>query len=151
MAGLVNDEVPKIRAQLPEGIEVQLAAVGSALVAALVLGPRKGFPETAMPPHNLTMTVAGAAMLWVGWFGFNGGSQLQVTGIENANAVALIFVNTNMAAAGGLVAILIRCVSARPMPGPEELWMTLAVGAVAVAQLVPATLLAPVTATRLSR
>jgi Amt family ammonium transporter len=58
------------------GTVVHLNAGVAALVAALVLGPRKGFPDTPMPPHNLTMTVTGACMLWVGWFGFNAGSAL---------------------------------------------------------------------------
>mgnify|MGYP002261378412 FL=1 len=58
------------------GTVVHVNAGVAALVAALVLGRRKGFPETAMPPHNLTMTVTGASLLWVGWFGFNGGSAL---------------------------------------------------------------------------
>ena len=55
---------------------VHINAGVAALVAAIIIGKRKGFPDTAMPPHNLTMTVAGAAMLWVGWFGFNAGSAL---------------------------------------------------------------------------
>jgi Amt family ammonium transporter len=58
------------------GAVVHLNAGIAALVAALVLRNRHGFPTTAMPPHNLTMTVAGASMLWVGWFGFNAGSAL---------------------------------------------------------------------------
>jgi Amt family ammonium transporter len=62
------------------GTVVHLNAGMAALVAALVLGRRKGFPETPMPPHNLTLTVAGAAMLWVGWFGFNAGSALAADG-----------------------------------------------------------------------
>ncbi len=52
----------------------------AALVAALVIGNRTGFPSTAMPPHNLTMTVTGASLLWVGWFGFNAGSALAANG-----------------------------------------------------------------------
>lgn len=48
----------------------------AAIVAAVVLGNRRGFPQTAMPPHNMTLTVTGASMLWVGWFGFNAGSAL---------------------------------------------------------------------------
>ncbi len=56
------------------GLVVHLTAGVAAIVAAIVLGRRKGFPETAMPPHNLAMTVSGAGMLWVGWFGFNAGS-----------------------------------------------------------------------------
>jgi len=62
------------------GTVVHLNAGMAALVAALVLGRRRGFPETPMPPHNLTMTVAGACMLWVGWFGFNAGSALAADG-----------------------------------------------------------------------
>ena len=56
------------------GLVVHLTCGVGALVIAIVLGPRKGFPTTAMPPHNRTMVVTGAAMLWVGWFGFNAGS-----------------------------------------------------------------------------
>ena len=56
------------------GLVVHLTCGVGALIVALVLGPRKGFPKTPMPPHNRTMVVIGAAMLWVGWFGFNAGS-----------------------------------------------------------------------------
>ncbi len=56
------------------GLVVHLTAGAGAIIAAIVLGQRKGFPTTAMPPHNLTMSVTGAGMLWVGWFGFNAGS-----------------------------------------------------------------------------
>ena len=62
------------------GTVVHITAGAAALVAALVMGNRYGFPQTAMPPHNLTMTVAGAGMLWVGWFGFNAGSALAANG-----------------------------------------------------------------------
>jgi ammonia channel protein AmtB len=62
------------------GTVVHLNAGMAALVCALVLGRRKGFPESPMPPHNLPMTVTGAAMLWVGWFGFNAGSALAADG-----------------------------------------------------------------------
>jgi Amt family ammonium transporter len=62
------------------GTVVHVTAGVAALVAALVLGSRRGFPTTAMPPHNMTMTVTGAGMLWVGWFGFNGGSALAANG-----------------------------------------------------------------------
>jgi Amt family ammonium transporter len=62
------------------GTVVHLNAGMAALVCALVLRRRKGFPETLMPPHNLTMTVTGACMLWVGWFGFNAGSALAADG-----------------------------------------------------------------------
>lgn len=62
------------------GIVVHITAGVAALVAAIMVGPRKGFPSTPMPPHNLTLTVTGAGMLWVGWFGFNGGSALAANG-----------------------------------------------------------------------
>ena len=62
------------------GTVVHLNAGMAALVAALVLGRRRGFPDTAMPPHNMTMTVTGACMLWFGWFGFNAGSALGADG-----------------------------------------------------------------------
>jgi Amt family ammonium transporter len=62
------------------GTVVHLNAGIAALVCALVLGRRRGFPETAMPPHNMAMTVTGACMLWVGWFGFNAGSALAADG-----------------------------------------------------------------------
>ena len=62
------------------GTVVHITAGVGALVAALVLGNRKGFPQQAMPPHNLTMTVTGAGMLWFGWFGFNAGSALAANG-----------------------------------------------------------------------
>ena len=62
------------------GTVVHITAGVAALVAAIVIGPRRGFPGTAMPPHNMTMTVIGAGMLWVGWFGFNGGSALAANG-----------------------------------------------------------------------
>ncbi len=62
------------------GTVVHITAGVAALVAALVMGKRGGFPETAMPPHNMTLTVAGAGMLWVGWFGFNAGSALAANG-----------------------------------------------------------------------
>jgi ammonium transporter, Amt family len=71
----------------------------AALVAALVLGKRNGFPTTAMMPHNLTMTVMGAGMLWVGWFGFNGGSALAANG--NAGMAVLV---THISASAGALA-----------------------------------------------
>jgi len=63
------------------GTVVHINAGIAGLVAALYLGKRRGFPTTAMPPHNLTLSVIGAAMLWVGWFGFNAGSQLAADGV----------------------------------------------------------------------
>ncbi len=62
------------------GLVVHLTAGAGAIVAAIVLGTRKGFPRTAMPPHNLSMSVTGAGMLWVGWFGFNAGSAVAASG-----------------------------------------------------------------------
>ena len=62
------------------GTVVHVTAGTAAIVAAMVLGNRKGFPDLPMPPHNMTLTMAGAGMLWVGWFGFNGGSALAANG-----------------------------------------------------------------------
>ena len=81
------------------GTVVHITAGVAALVAALVLGPRRGFPTTAMPPHNMTMTVMGAGMLWVGWFGFNGGSALAA----NGDAAMAMLVTHISAAAGAMV------------------------------------------------
>ena len=78
------------------GIVIHVNAGVAALVAALVLGKRKGFPTTAMPPHNMTMVVTGAGMLWVGWFGFNAGSALTADG--RAGMAMLV---THIAAAAG--------------------------------------------------
>ncbi len=65
---------------LAGGIVVHITAGIAALVACIMVGPRKGFPHTPFVPHNLVLTVTGACMLWVGWFGFNGGSQLHANG-----------------------------------------------------------------------
>jgi Amt family ammonium transporter len=81
------------------GTVVHLNAGMAALVAALVLGPRKGFPESPMPPHNLTMTVTGACLLWVGWFGFNAGSALAADG-----AAGMAMLVTHIGAATGSLA-----------------------------------------------
>ena len=78
------------------GTVIHVNAGVAALVAALVLGKRKGFPTTAMPPHNLTMTVIGACMLWVGWFGFNAGSALAANGTAGMTMLA-----THLGAAAG--------------------------------------------------
>jgi len=80
------------------GTVVHITAGVAALVAAIVIGNRKGFPETPMPPHNLTMTVCGAGMLWVGWFGFNAGSALEA----NGDATMAMLVTHISAAAGSL-------------------------------------------------
>ncbi len=81
------------------GTVVHITCGVAALVAALVLGPRRGFPNQAMPPHNMTMTFIGAGMLWVGWFGFNGGSALAA----NGDAAMAMLVTHISAAAGALV------------------------------------------------
>ncbi len=81
------------------GSVVHITAGVAALVAALAIGNRHGFPNTAMPPHNMTMTVTGAGMLWVGWFGFNGGSALMANG--NASMAMLV---THLSAAAGALA-----------------------------------------------
>lgn len=80
------------------GTVVHITAGTAALVAAIVMGPRRGFPGQMMPPHNMTLTVTGAGMLWVGWFGFNGGSAL-TSGGDAAMAIAVTHVS---AAAGAL-------------------------------------------------
>lgn len=78
------------------GAVVHLTAGVGALVAAMVLGPRTGFPQKPMPPHSLPLTVAGAGMLWVGWFGFNGGSALAADG-----AAAMALLVTHIGASAG--------------------------------------------------
>ena len=78
------------------GTVVHVTAGTAALVAALVLGPRRGFPGGTQPPHNMTLTIAGAAMLWVGWFGFNGGSALAANG-----DAAMALTVTHISAAAG--------------------------------------------------
>ncbi|GAB4255182.1 MAG: ammonium transporter [Methylomicrobium sp.] len=78
------------------GIVIHVNAGVAALVSALVLGNRHGFPSTPMPPHNMTMVVTGAGMLWVGWFGFNGGSALTADG-----AAGMAILVTHIGAAAG--------------------------------------------------
>ncbi len=84
------------------GLVVHLNAGMAALMSALVLGRRRGFPETPMPPHNLTMAVSGACMLWVGWFGFNAGSALAADG-----AAGMAMLVTHIGAATGSLAWMI--------------------------------------------
>jgi len=79
------------------GTVVHINAGIAGLVAALVIGKRKGFPTTAMPPHNLGYTVIGASMLWVGWFGFNAGSELAADGVAGM-AMAVTQIATATAA-----------------------------------------------------
>jgi Amt family ammonium transporter len=84
------------------GTVVHLNAGVAALVCALALGRRRGFPDTQMPPHNMTMTVTGACMLWVGWFGFNAGSALAADG-----AAGMAMLVTHIGAATGAFAWMI--------------------------------------------
>jgi ammonium transporter, Amt family len=95
------------------GIVVHTTAGVSALVAAWLVGPREGFPQRVAPPHNPAMTTIGAAMLWVGWFGFNGGSALAA----NASAASAILATQFAAAAAGLAWIAVeRCRLGKPSP-----------------------------------
>ena len=95
---------------------VHLAGGSAALAGVLLLGARKGkyvrkpdgkLQPMAIPGSNMTFATLGTLILWLGWFGFNGGSQLSISSVENANAVSLILVNTNMSAAGGCMSALI--------------------------------------------
>jgi Amt family ammonium transporter len=91
---------------------VHLCGASAALAGVLLLGARKGKygkdgQINAIPGCNMPLAALGTLILWLGWFGFNGGSELKVSDVGEANAVSLVFVNTNMAAAGGLVAALL--------------------------------------------
>jgi ammonium transporter, Amt family len=91
---------------------VHMAGAAAALAGVLLLGARKGKygadgKANAIPGANLPMATLGTFILWMGWFGFNGGSVLATASVESANSVAVVFMNTNAAAAGGLVAALI--------------------------------------------
>ncbi|MAA72726.1 MAG: ammonium transporter [Bermanella sp.] len=91
---------------------VHMAGASAALAGVLLLGPRKGKygrngEINAIPGANLPLATLGTFILWMGWFGFNGGSVLKLGDIASANAVAVVFTNTNAAAAGGLIGALI--------------------------------------------
>ncbi|WP_252177272.1 ammonium transporter [Endozoicomonas sp. 4G] len=106
---------------------VHLTGAAAALAGVLLLGARKGKygkdgAVNAIPGANLPLATLGTFILWLGWFGFNGGSQLKLADVENANAVAQIFVNTNAGAAGGVIAALI---VARILFGKADLTMAL--------------------------
>lgn len=106
---------------------VHLCGASAALAGVLLLGPRKGKygPSgqiNAIPGANLPLATLGTFILWLGWFGFNGGSELIISNVAEANAVAAVFVNTNAAAAGGVVAALI---TARLLFGKADLTMAL--------------------------
>ena len=106
---------------------VHMAGASAALAGVLILGARKGKygadgKVNAIPGANLPLATLGTFILWMGWFGFNGGSVLATATVESANSVAVVFLNTNAAAAGGLVAALIL---ARIMFGKADLTMAL--------------------------
>jgi Amt family ammonium transporter len=106
---------------------VHLCGATAALAGVLLLGARKGKygPNgqiNPIPGANLPLATLGTFILWLGWFGFNGGSELRISDFAEANAVAQVFVNTNMAAAGGVVAALI---TARLLFGKGDLTMAL--------------------------
>lgn len=106
---------------------VHLAGAAAALAGVLLLGPRQGkYQESgavkAIPGANLPLATLGTFILWMGWFGFNGGSTLKLGGIGVANEVANVFLNTNAAAAGGLIAAMI---TARLLFGKTDLTMCL--------------------------
>ncbi|MEW8431408.1 MAG: ammonium transporter [gamma proteobacterium symbiont of Ctena orbiculata] len=106
---------------------VHLCGASAALAGVILLGARKGKYTAdgrvnAMPGANLPLATLGTFILWLGWFGFNGGSELKVSDIGEANAVAAVFVNTNAAAAGGVVAALL---TARALFGKADLTMAL--------------------------
>lgn len=106
---------------------VHMAGAAAALAGVILLGARKGKygpngEVQAIPGANLPMATLGMFILWMGWFGFNGGSVLKLGDIASANSVAMVFLNTNMAAAGGLVAALL---VGRLMFGKADLTMAL--------------------------
>ncbi|WP_317622582.1 ammonium transporter [Ketobacter sp.] len=106
---------------------VHMAGAAAALAGVLLLGARKGKygpngQVNAIPGANLPLATLGTFILWMGWFGFNGGSVLKLGDIANANSVAMVFLNTNTAAAGGGIAALI---TARLLFGKADLTMLL--------------------------
>jgi Amt family ammonium transporter len=106
---------------------VHMTGAAAALAGVLLLGARKGkYGKNGeihpIPGANLPLATLGTFILWLGWFGFNGGSELMISNVGEANAVALVFVNTNAAAAGGVIAALI---TARLMFGKADLTMAL--------------------------
>ncbi|MDX1488180.1 MAG: hypothetical protein R3268_08275, partial [Acidiferrobacterales bacterium] len=106
---------------------VHMTGGAAALAGVLLLGPRLGKygpdgERRAFPGANLPLATLGTFILWLGWFGFNGGSELKISDVGEANSVAQVFVNTNTAAAGGVVAALIM---SRIMFGKADLTMAL--------------------------
>jgi Amt family ammonium transporter len=106
---------------------VHMCGAAAALAGVLLLGARKGKYRadgsiSPIPGANMPLATLGTFILWMGWFGFNGGSELKVSDVAEANAVALVFVNTNMAAAGGVIAAM---AVARLLFGKTDLTMAL--------------------------
>ncbi|HIQ40782.1 MAG TPA: ammonium transporter, partial [Sulfurivirga caldicuralii] len=106
---------------------VHMAGAAAALAGVILLGARKGKygPNGEVRPilgANLPLAALGTFILWLGWFGFNGGSELKISNIDEANAVAMVFVNTNMAAAGGVIGALL---ASRLVFGKVDLTMML--------------------------
>jgi Amt family ammonium transporter len=122
---------------------VHLCGATAALAGVLILGSRKGKyvdgKVQAMPGANLPLATLGTFILWLGWFGFNGGSELVISNVVEANAVSMIFVNTNLAAAGGVMGALIL---SKLMFGKSDLTMALN-GAIAGLVSITAEPLAP--------
>ncbi|MBU2539045.1 MAG: ammonium transporter [Proteobacteria bacterium] len=94
---------------LAGGLVIHVSAGISALVAALYLGPRRDYPKTAMHPNNLVMTMMGAGLLWVGWYGFNAGSTVQ-SGLDTARALTMTQIS---AASGALTWLVIEAITFR--------------------------------------
>lgn len=108
-------------------VVVHMAGASAALAAVILVGPRKdkygaNGKVNAIPGANLPMATLGMFILWMGWFGFNGGSELKISNVDEANAVARIFVNTNAAAAAGMV---VAALFARILYGKTDLTMTI--------------------------
>jgi len=106
---------------------VHMAGAAAALAGVILLGARKGKygpngEVRPIPGANLPLAALGTFILWLGWFGFNGGSELKISNIDEANAVAMVFVNTNMAAAGGVIGALL---ASRLVFGKVDLTMML--------------------------
>ena len=106
---------------------VHMCGAAAALAGVLMLGPRAGKygedgSSRAIPGANMPLATLGTFILWFGWFGFNGGSELKLSNVDEANAVAQVFVNTNLAACGGVVAALL---TARALFGKADLTMAL--------------------------
>jgi Amt family ammonium transporter len=106
---------------------VHMAGASAALAGVILLGPRKGKygadgSSRAIPGGNLPLATLGTFILWLGWFGFNGGSVLATASVESANSVAVVFMNTNAAASGGMIVAL---VVAKRLFGKADLTMAL--------------------------